>query len=276
MHRLILLLVGVAGCNQIFGVDETGLREYFDAKPRPDADPRVDLDNDGIKDVADPCIAPETDALINSDGDTLPNGGDSCPFDSAAQPDGDSDGIGDACDPEPTFNRVRCVMAFSDPDLNFGLWKHGEEAVGWILHYPRMLHTTSAGMLVADFTFEANGVTVYDVAGQVYSRTTHFGVIPRVGDVPDDQVGCALVHDASGWSIKTSSAPSTLVSVSTNPYDRFHMRIVLDPATPGFTCAMSFAGEPTVTIASDEAISPGNFGLYGDHATVHGIGVYER
>jgi len=43
-----LIVLAVAGCNQILGVQPTNLL---------DADVRTDLDNDGIADVEDPCVA---------------------------------------------------------------------------------------------------------------------------------------------------------------------------------------------------------------------------
>ncbi len=63
--------VGAAGCNQVFHLEETGLKA--------DAAPGTDEDGDGV-----------------------PNASDDCPgiFD-PQQVDSDGDGVGDACDPHP-------------------------------------------------------------------------------------------------------------------------------------------------------------------------------
>ena len=118
----------LAGCNSVFGLDPAALKPESDASLRPDGDPHADLDRDGIKDVVDSCISPAADRLVDSDADFMANGVDLCAFDKAMTSDSDGDGFGDACDPYPQLpgDRQRCLMAFTDPDMDVIMWKSRE------------------------------------------------------------------------------------------------------------------------------------------------------
>ncbi|MDQ3365499.1 MAG: hypothetical protein M3680_08730 [Myxococcota bacterium] len=159
------LLTG--GCNAVFGLGDTAISVPGDAV-MIDGDPRVDLDRDDIKDISDTCIAPAADGLVDSDRDGIANRDDGCPFDAAHGGDADRDGVPDACDPSDLAgDRVRCVMAFRDPDLNFAMWKPRSPVATWITTQPSQLTGSGSSGIVADWPFEGPAVTTYVVRGVV-------------------------------------------------------------------------------------------------------------
>ncbi len=281
MYRWFLLLLVCSACNRVFGIADTDLREILDAPAAPDADPRADHDGDGIKDVEDPCIASEVDLLIDSDGDTLANGDDPCPFDPAATGDADGDGIGDVCDPSGTPDRVRCVMALSDPDLNIAMWRVRDDPLSWQLYYPRALVASSAGSIAAGFSFESPAVTTIAVTGHVPPSTTRFAVYPRAAHGPAaDEVGCELVA-GTAWSLATAGSPQT----SLGPYPasnnaRFWMQLVVTPAANDsvtLRCRARLGTNPIAKVETRAALPAGTVGFATTAGgTVTSIVIYER
>jgi hypothetical protein len=114
MTRLALL-VALAGCNELYGLDETELA------------PDVDSDRDGIRDVDDNCPQVRNPDQRDEDADTLGDSCDNCPLiDNAAQEmTGDADGVGDFCDPHPVTPGDCLVMmdTFSDPAAFAASWQ---------------------------------------------------------------------------------------------------------------------------------------------------------
>jgi hypothetical protein len=152
---LLVAVVGLAGCNQLYGLDET-------IGPPPPA--ALDSDKDGVADeddncvlvanadqangdadtlgdVCDPCVGPQsgidadkdgiddtcdacpTGSNHNEDGDTLLDGCDNCPgADNEDQLDTDGDQIGDHCDRSALVERRTFFDAFAPPDP---MWNTG-------------------------------------------------------------------------------------------------------------------------------------------------------
>jgi hypothetical protein len=106
---LVLLIVGAAGCNQLFGLDPTQL-----------ADGDAGAPIDGLPVDAIPCDPIE---IHDEDGDAVPDSCDNWPHLDAAQDDDDGDGVGDACDPQEGRN---------DDILFFAGFPDGT-AEGWVL-----------------------------------------------------------------------------------------------------------------------------------------------
>ena len=90
--RALLLLL--AGCNQIYGLDET--------KIVPGGD--FDADDDGFANELDNCPDVANSDQLDSDADNTGDACDNCPVVRNPGQDarGDSDAVGDDCDPAPT------------------------------------------------------------------------------------------------------------------------------------------------------------------------------
>lgn len=281
--RLSLVVIGcLVGCNRLFGIDETGLRPTLDAPSGPDADPRVDLDRDRIADVEDPCIAPDTDLLVDSDFDGAPNNEDPCPFDRRSTSDSDGDGIGNVCDPSAMQERVRCLMGFSDPELDLAMWKPRGSPDAWVLWQPRVLAAVQPGALVADWPFESPGVTVYDVSGIIRTAPARFGVLARADLVsPDRDTGCILARDSTSISMTATGGGTAMLLSTTAVGVPFTLQMTIDPLAvegPTLRCRVRFDGMSTaVTIEASPVLPPGRFGLVIEPGgSLLGIGIYER
>jgi hypothetical protein len=109
-----LLLVIAAGCNQAYGLDGTRPLE------------EVDVDGDGIPDDSDNCPEISNANQADEDRDTIGNLCDNCPL--LANRDqanvGDTDRVGDACDPHPEQLRDCLLLfdSFDDPDAFDAHW----------------------------------------------------------------------------------------------------------------------------------------------------------
>ena len=285
MRVAALLSLGIlAACNSLFGLNETALKPELDASLRPDADPHADLDRDGIKDVVDSCIAPAADRLIDSDGDGTANGSDLCAFDQTATADSDGDGFGDACDPYPDLpgDRQRCLMAFTDPDMNVVMWKARETvAMPWVLYEPRGLQGFQ-GSIVADWPFESPAVTTYDVRGRFIAPTTgNIAVLPRAGLVPlPTDVGCRLSFSGAAWTFDTvppSGAPAT-VPMDTALAVPYRMIVTIAPKATGKNLGCTIVtGLAPLDVATTVTLPEANLGFStSEHVTIESIVIYER
>ncbi|HEY5920059.1 MAG TPA: thrombospondin type 3 repeat-containing protein [Kofleriaceae bacterium] len=284
--RALVGLLAVAGsaCNWAFDLDETDLIVPSDAAPRPDSDPRVDNDRDGIKDVMDTCIAPDTDLLVDSDGDGMRNEVDPCPtISELASWDADGDGIGDACDPFPTAgDRVRCVMAFTDPELDVLLWRARADATSWELYWPRALIGRAGQAITTDWSFEGPATTTYELFGSIFPVQNGAFVAYARGDVmtnPTD-IGCALAFDDGVMSFQM--LPSRLsVQIPNGQPDvtlPFRMQLTLEPKASLLRCTIHFAmSNSSYTLTSPVDLPGGNLAFSSDLETrVYGLIIYER
>jgi hypothetical protein len=290
VRRRFLLLLGLAACNRVFGIENTGVLPSQDAAVAPDGDPRIDLDLDGIKDVEDPCIAPDTDLMVDTDADGTTNATDSCVLVAATSIDGDGDGIGDGCDPTPATpgDRVRCVMGFTDPELDVAMWHPRDESKAWTLYYPRSLSVNGTGSIIADWSFESPNVTTMQVSGSFYTsgiaQTARFEVLARAARTPDPtDVGCALgISELGGYTLSTSDGTSAAVGPprSTNVPAKFTLSVTLVPrAVDGRTlrCRAVLDDNPPAFVEQAAALPVGTLAIGAKgFASVHGIVVYER
>lgn len=83
----------VAGCNQVWGLEQT---ELIPAG--------TDTDGDGVTDPNDVCVDVPDPAQLDTDGDGLGDACDPCP--AGSNHDEDGDGIGDGCDNCPAIVNV--------------------------------------------------------------------------------------------------------------------------------------------------------------------------
>jgi hypothetical protein len=292
--RIALGLVAVcaSACNWAFALEKTGVQPAPDAALRPDGDPRSDLDRDHVPDVSDPCIAPETDSLIDTDQDGVPNGMDGCPFDNKPSVDVDGDGVPDTCDPNPSVpgDRVRCVMAFSDPDLDVAMWKPRDMPMyPWTLWSPRILYGTQ-GSIVADWPFEGFvATTTFDIRVLfIFSfgvSTGTFAVMPRADATPSSSdVGCLLTignpDKAGAWTLDTIPPSVQSIFTTNNALTiaaRFLVTVKPGAAGNNVSCKVQLDTGSFGQTAGHVTLPLGNLAFTtSEYVTVNSITIYER
>jgi hypothetical protein len=109
--RSVVILMGVAACNSVFGLDQTelipsaaddldqdGLLNEDDNCPTFANADQADGDNDGFGDACDFCPDDVTPFNHDEDGDLRGDDCDICPTSPDFQYDADRDGVGDPCD----------------------------------------------------------------------------------------------------------------------------------------------------------------------------------
>jgi hypothetical protein len=278
-----LLTITVVGCNWAFDLTPTELTPTLDAAPRPDADPRVDNDRDGIKDVVDPCIAADTDLLVDSDGDGTINNGDACPFVMASTNDADGDGIGDACDPFATAgDRVRCLIAFTDPELDTLVWRARGNAPSWTLHHARVIVGDATQAIITDWPYEGPRTTTYEIVGRLFTTAAGtFQVLVRAGDTPSPtDLGCAIDVRANAWTVRVvPTGELNVITVSTALAITYRLAITLQPTATGtnLRCKVSVANGGAVQAQGHVPFQTGTLAFTTDlHTTIEGILVLER
>jgi len=152
VDRWLAACVVLAGCNQVFGIEDTevfvdpcpmdrdcdGVTDEVDNCPALENSTQADTDIDGAGDACDPC-GMAFDASMDTDGDGVLPANDRCPVAAdASQLDSDGDGVGDVCDPDPTTrDTLRCVTDFRLQADVARVWPLGE-SWKWLT---RLMHT---------------------------------------------------------------------------------------------------------------------------------------
>ena len=284
--ELLAVVVAVAGCNRVLGLDETAVIDAFDPNG-PDA-PR-DRDRDGIPDPSDPCIAGVADYKMDLEiygPDGFANEVDSCPFDYGSI-NTDADDIDDECDPLIALlgDRRRCFMAFLNPTINRDLWKPRGDPAPWNLLDGVVGNGT--GVLIAGESFEGPTTTAYDlaIAAQTGTETVTLWLRTTETGAPTD-VGCEVRTEGS-YARLTILGTSPLVTQMTfrNMLDVTKIQAVVIPSAPLTTknvmCAIRSVGDGGNgdVISGAVALSEGRlgFGVSGSSTTwFMGLLVIER
>ena len=102
MRPLLCLVAFACGCDQIFGVQKTGVVVVVPDAPPPIDAPLADQDGDGIPDIRDNCPTVYNPSQSDIDGDGIGDACDLCPtIPNKDNHDEDGDQIGDICDDCP-------------------------------------------------------------------------------------------------------------------------------------------------------------------------------
>lgn len=230
MMRLALLLALLASCNQVFGIEETAAR--------PEESP-PDGDLDGVPDVIDNCIAIANPSQRDLDDDGLGDACDNCPHITNRDQStaGDSDPVGDACDPHPDQNGDCLVLLdlFNAPEAFAAHWTvttlgsapRIESVAGSVTVTPvdknevAMLANDDAGAQLTG-VFETHVRAHWrSTGGSVYAVSNH---IVDVGTSPG--YGCGLLLYGDSGTIHANAVSNAVLSglslpgpLSTTPVD---------------------------------------------------------
>lgn len=279
----------LAGCNQIYDLDPTRLRE-------PEAgDTGMDIDLDGIADDGDPCLAPMRDAEDDLDGDGIAAASDPCPFDPASSGDRDGDGLHDACDPFPDTlgDRQRCYMSFGSTDLNARLWRSRDATPSWTSREGELytIGLPALAGVVATIDLAPPGQTTLDTLVTLSNASTGiygFRVWGRAADTFDNrELGCELSGDP--MSIRVAIVRGNDMDVpggSTNGFLAFprsmpvRVRLTIGPAGTGMDvrCEVSWSSVVATVKAHVDEVPPGRvaFGVENLSGQISALAIYER
>lgn len=282
---LCAALAVVPACNQVYGVEATGL---LDAAP--DADLRPDRDMDGVADVEDPCIAVAQDGAEDTDKDGSPNNADDCPFVPGATGDMDGDGIGDRCDPFATKagDAITCTMRFLDPVLNASLWRprEGESglavASGYLVAFAQELPGLSS-VVAQERIAPATGTIFLEVPFGSIVQGFGFRVWVSAGPVPSAaDVACDFGANPTEVTAIVSGAASMLGQAKGPGFNfepNLRARIVIQPgkAGPNLICGLLYGSNTAIATGHfDGELGTQGFAVIAGALSVNGVVVMHR
>jgi hypothetical protein len=137
MVRGSSLLIVLAGCGQLFGLDVPVLQ---------DASHDIDAADAAL---AEGCVTLPLDSTNDDDADGLTDDVDNCIGDSAAQMDSDGDGIGNACDERTGKDTRFCVWTFQNAATPEFWPKSWDYASAWLVKDSKLVHTLDQPATVA-------------------------------------------------------------------------------------------------------------------------------
>ena len=286
MRGWLVVVYLAAGCNQVFGLEDT--------ERAPDIGGGTDLDLDGVSDDQDPCLASAQDAVEDTDRDMLTNLDDPCPWDDAAQTlgDADQDKLPNECDPfrDSAGDTRRCTMRFLNPDLNARLWHERDGTSEWI-PFPGALTSMSfesTASVVSTIDVVGMGEPTLDVDLIIHSDPSITHAVQtwaRAADAtsPND-LGCELSGNTTytRLAIVLGDGRDLASQMIATPFPlaagmRMRLTYAADTVSPNLRCTVSrYPDQWTVTAST--ALPPGRigFGVVGGQLQVTGLAIYDR
>jgi hypothetical protein len=296
MARRWIVVCILAGCNAIYGLDDTGLEEPVD----------VDADDDGIDDEIDNCPIDHNDLQEDEDEDGVGNACDNCPLvANARQTDIDVDSVGDNCDPHPLLFGD-CLVLFDSFDNRGAFEANWEvvdsEAAAVVTPGNGVVDVDATAVFGRMFLAARNVSGAFDVHGVMETTVTADGAYVAVASsiLPppapqgiEPHYGCGLAApstsktpsakvesagtDFGALSITTGLASSPIGSVLTARLQRFapdatlHLRCRVE-----YGVAASVIGIDLRTVPQPQDLREGRPGLMvtAAHVELRGIAVY--
>ena len=277
MRTAWLAVVLVAGCNSVFGLEETFPLDE-------------DADDDGVADLDDNCRDVANALQLDSDHDGAGDECDACPVvanaSDAADTDGDS--IADMCDPRPTIAGDCMILLdrFSDPAALAATWTIYGDA--------NAVSATTGGVALAPAMNQSVAMTALDDHGLPFTGTIHVQAIGHLK--PALGVAGIISHAANltdGYRCSIDGVPNTATYVyatvntsgsrsgnagflSSEPIgDELALRLVEDATV--FRCRADWGIATGSTYAAFAPVLPaGGAGLFAQTAswTVNAVALY--
>jgi hypothetical protein len=284
------LLVLLAGCPQVYGVESVGLL------------PGVDTDGDGVLDRDDNCpgvpnAPPDGGTQADLDRDGIGDACDDCPVvaDPAQDHKGDDDEIGDDCDPHPGTNGDCLILldtfrATAGVAANWTVVGDGDVTTAPDGHV--LLQPSAGGLGVALLAKGADGQPLSQICD--VEVVASGGLTPGTGKVDavsnfvdmNDRSACRLLSNGGGFTSYSVNAidqaggsPGALLS--TLPIrDDMLLRVTSEDSDgkPTIACRVDYG--VAVGIITAYPASPASGGAPGVYATVDplvldAIAIYE-
>ena len=228
----LALLVLLAGCDVVLG-----LKRGVPADAAPQDAPDAFVEQHDPKCESNANVA--ADDMADDDGDGVANGVDNCPgIFNAQQIDSDGDGLGDACDPNPTKPGDKFVdVSYFDSTL--GCWTP-DAGANWNLQ-------TKPGFV----TTAATGVVTMTLASTAVHPTIEIGFdVLAPGTTEIDAIRVGVSQSGSGGDCRVVNSPGVGVAqISLDPggasggftYSTGYHRLRFQLATTGELCTLDAA-----------------------------------
>lgn len=287
--RALALSVLLLGCNQAFDLAPTTLQPAADATAGPDA---PDQDQDGVPNSEDNCPAVANPGQGDADADTHGDVCDNCPLiaNPGQEHGGDSDAIGDLCDPHPTLNGDCLILVdtFTDPTTFAAHWLVRPatpapvltpSTTGLMIDPPNTKRTQLVPLTDGGTPFHG----IYDgVLLATTSQTTgsELGIAATTSATFTEMYSCEVRSGTDVYSDMPSFGVSTGLSadhISPNLTVRVTLRD-LAVAMPLRSCRVDYGIAVGTLDDSDRLAATGEPAILaqGDPATILGVAFYQR
>jgi hypothetical protein len=267
--RRFLALLCLGGCNAIFGLDSTEVARA------------PDVDHDGVTDADDNCPEAANPTQNDEDHDTFGDQCDNCPliFNPEQREIGDTDGIGDRCDPHPVTNGD-CLRLFDSFDADPATYWSGAAQLdaGFVrlVPPPSGAAVLLAPDLVGAFDVQISGFTKLDhgkaLAVSSFSQTGLVGCGGRLTIAAAELVVASIPIDGSDKSVGFNQGAQVGTALL------FELTSVTEGQDGQTGCRAEIGAKRGFDRIPRYDYAPGNPGAFveGNPLDLHGIAIYEQ